>query len=61
MCCKLWDYCLHVISSLMWPTKLVQYIECRGDGYFPQIFPLFFTYMSLMSSMVPYFLVQVTS
>ena len=48
-------------SPLMRLAKLVQCIECGGDGYLLQIFPLFFTCMSLMSSMVPYFLVQVVN
>ena len=61
MCCELWDYYSGVISSLMRPTELVQCIECEVDGYFPQIFPVFFTCTSLMSSMVPCSLVQVAS
>ena len=52
---------VQVSFSLIRPTELVQCIEFGGDGYLPQIFPFFFTCTTLMSSMVHYSFVQVTS
>ena len=57
--CELWDYCLRVISLLMWLVELVQCIECGGDSYFTWIFSFFFTCTSLPSSSVSCHLVQV--
>ena len=52
-------YCLGIILPLMWPAKLVQCIECRGDEYFAEKLPIFFTCMSLLLSSVFNLLVQV--
>ena len=38
---ELWWHCLEVISLLMWPTKSVQRIECRGDWCFIYTLPFF--------------------
>ena len=45
----------------MQPAKLVQSIECVGDDYLLQIFSLFFTCTSLISSMMSCLLVQVAN
>ena len=59
MCCKLWNHYSGVIPPLMQSVELVQCIECGGDDYFLWMFPFFFACMSLPSSSVFYFLVQV--
>ena len=48
ICYKLWGYSSRVILPLMRPAELVQYIECRGDGYFTWIFPFLFACMSFL-------------
>lgn len=59
--CELWDYCSGITLLLMRLVELVQYIECGADDYFTQIFLLFFTCTSLLSSSMTCPLVQVTS
>ena len=57
--CKLLRNYSEVFPPLMWLAKLVQCIECGGDGYFVWILPFFFVCTSLLSSSVFCYLVQV--